>query len=73
MEFSKQCCIVFMPGYNYGDHVYFNNNIDAPKEHNNHLILNQKSIFNITSLSKFMDDTFTSLPKLFVDEMIKTG
>ena len=56
-----------MPGYTYGDYVYFNNSIDKPKEHHNHLILNQNPIFCITSLSKLMDDTFTSLTKLFFD------
>ena len=62
-----------MPDYTYGEYFYFNNSIDAPKDNHNHFILNQKPIFYITSLSKFMDDTFTSLPKLFFDEMIKKG
>ena len=44
-----------------------------PKEHHNNFILNHKPGFNIRSLSKLIDDTFTSLPKLFVDEMIKNG
>ena len=62
-----------MKNYTYGDLIYFNNNIYTPKEHNNNFILNQKPYFYITSLSKLMDDTSTSLPKLFVDEMIKNG
>ena len=39
-----------MPGYTYGDYVYFYISIDAPKERNNNLILNQKPIlfYNIT-------------------------
>ena len=31
MEFSKKCCIGCMTAYTYGDYVYFNNSIDAPK------------------------------------------
>ena len=62
-----------MPDYTYGDYIYLNNSIDAPKENHNHFILNQKPIFNIISLSKLVDDIFTSLTKLFVDEIIKTG
>ena len=72
MEYSKTMLYI-MPSYTYGDYVYFNNNIDTPKEHHNHLILNQIPYFYITSLLKLMDGTFTSLPKLFVDEMIKKG
>ena len=34
-----------MPAYNYGDYVYFNNNIDAPKENQNQFIFNQGQIF----------------------------
>ena len=71
MEFSKKVCIGCMIAYNYGDYVYLNNNIDTPKEHHNIFIWNKKTDFYITSLSKLMDGTFTSLPKLFVDEMIK--
>ena len=67
MEFSKKCCIGCMPGYTYSDYVYFNTSIDAPKDHNNILILNKKQNIYITSLLKLMDDTFTSLPKFFVD------
>ena len=60
-----------MQYYIHGDYVYVNNSIYAPKEHNKNLILNQKPNFYITSLSTFMDDTYTSFPKLFFDEMIK--
>ena len=60
-----------MPGYTYGDYVYFKNMTDEPKEHHIHMIFNKNPNFNITSLSKLMDYTVTSLPKLFVDEMIK--
>ena len=73
MESPKKYCIGCMTYYTYDDYVYFNNSIDAPKEHHNHFILNQKPDFYITSLSKLMDDTFTSLPKLFVFEMKKNG
>ena len=59
-----------MPAYTHGDYVYFNNNIDTPNEHHNHFIFNHKPNFYIASLSNLMDDTFTSLPKLFVDGMI---
>ena len=62
-----------MPGYTYGDYVYFNNSIGEPKEHHNQLMLNDNPNCYITSLSKLTDDTFTSFPKLFVDEMIKSG
>ena len=44
---------------------------DEPKEHHNRFILNQNPFFYIISLSNLMDDTFISLPKLFVDQMIK--
>ena len=60
-----------MPAYSHGDYVYFNNRIDAPKEHHNKLIFNKELDFYITSLLKLMDDTFTSLPRLFFDIMIK--
>ena len=62
-----------MPDYTYDDYVYFHNSVDAPKEHHNYFILNQKLDFYITSLSKLMDDTLTSFPNLFVDGMIKNG
>ena len=55
-----------MPAYTYGDYFYFNNNIDAPKEHHNQFILNQEPDFYITSLSNFMDETLTLLPKFFL-------
>ena len=60
-----------MLDYTYGDCVYFNNIIDTPNEHHKHFILNQIPEFYITSSSKLLDDTFTSLPKSFVDKMIK--
>ena len=60
-----------MPDYTYGDYIYFNNSIDAQKEHHNKFILNQETDFYITSLSKLIDDTFISLTGLFVDRMIK--
>ena len=60
-----------MPAYTYGDYVYFNKNIDAPKEHHNQFILNQEPDFYITSLSNFMDETLKLLPKLFVNKMVK--
>ena len=71
IRISNKCCIGCIPAYTYGNYVYFNNIIDAPKEYNNNLTFNQKPHFNITSLSKLMDDTFTSSPKRFVDEMKK--
>ena len=67
MEYSNECCIGCMPDHPYGDYLYFNNSIDTPKEHHNHLFSNQEEKFYITSLSKLMYDTFTSLHKLFVD------
>ena len=57
-----------MKAYNYGKYVYFNNSIDAPKEHHDGLILNQKPKLYITSLSKLMANSFTSLLKSFVDK-----
>ena len=39
-----------MSDYTYGDYVYFNNVIDAPKEHYNKFILNKEPYFYITSL-----------------------
>ena len=62
-----------MPALTYGDYVYFNKNIDTSKENHNHFIWNQNPYFYITSLPKLMNDTFKSLPKLFVDEMINDG
>ena len=62
-----------MTDYTYGNYVYFNKINNAPKEHHKIFILNHEPNFYITSLSKLMYDTFTSLPKLFVDEMIKNG
>ena len=59
-----------MPAYNYGGYIYFNKNMDKPKEHHNHFILDQKPYFYIKSLPNLMDDIFTSLSKLFFDEMI---
>ena len=56
-----------MSGYTYGGYFYFNNSIDEPKENHNHLVLNQKPSFYITSLSKLMGVTFKSFPELFVD------
>ena len=65
MEFSEKVCIGCIPTYTYGDYVYVNNNIYAPKEHHNRFMLNQGPYFYITPLSKFMDDTLTLLSKLF--------
>ena len=62
-----------MPAYTYGYYVYFSNNINKPKEHHNNFTLNQELDFYITSMLKLMDDTFTSMAKLFVDETIKKG
>ena len=36
----EKCPIWYMPDYTYGDYVYLNINIDAPKEHHNKSILN---------------------------------
>ena len=60
-----------MPDYTYGDCVYFNKNINAPKEHDNKFILNQEPGFYITSLSNFMDEILPLLSKLFVNKMVK--
>ena len=60
-----------MTAFTYDDYVYFNNNIDAPKEHNNQFILNQELDLYITSLSNFMDGTLTLSPKLFVNKMVE--
>ena len=60
-----------MPAYTYGNYVYLNNSIDAPKENHNQLILGQEPNFYITSLSNLMDETLKLLPKLFVNKMIK--
>ena len=60
-----------MKAYNYGEYVYFNTSIDAPKEHHDRLILNQKPKLYITSLSKLMANSFTSSLKSFVDEIQK--
>ena len=61
-----------MPSYTYGDFLFIYNIIDATKEHHNKFIFNQEPDFYIASLSKLMDGTFTLLPKLFFDKMIKT-
>ena len=60
-----------MPAYSYGDCVYFNNIIDAPKDHHNQFILNQEPCFYITSLFNLMDETLSLLPTLFVYKMVK--
>ena len=60
-----------MAAYIYGDYIYFENMIDTPNEDHNKLVLNQIPDFLITSPSKLMDETFESLPKLFVDRMQK--
>ena len=60
-----------MPAYTYGSYVYFNNNIDAPKEHHNKFILNQEPDYYITPLSNLMDEILALLPKLFVNKMAK--
>ena len=60
-----------MPANTYGDFVYFNIRIYAPREHQNQFILNQEPYFYITSLSNFMDETLPLLPNLFVNKMIK--
>ena len=59
-----------MPAYTQGNNVYFNNSIDAPKEHYNQFILNQEPDFYIASLSKFMNETLTFITKLFVNKMV---
>ena len=71
MEFSKKCCIGCRPAYTYGEYVYFNKNIDAPKEYHNQFILNQEPYLYITSLSNLMDETLTLFTKLFVNKMVK--
>ena len=59
-----------MPSYTYDDYVYINNEKDAPEEHHIQSIL-EKQVFNLTSLSKLMDEILKYLPKLFVDKLIK--
>ena len=71
IHFFNKCCLRYIPDYTYGVYVYFICSIDELKEHHDNLILNQEPNFYITSLSKLMDDTFTSFPRLFVDEMIE--
>ena len=39
----------------------FNNSTDEPKEHHNHLILNNNSNVYITSLLNLIDEIFTPL------------
>ena len=60
-----------MPDYIYGDCVYLDNNIDSPKKHHNQFILNQEPDIYIKSLSSFMDEKLTLLPKIFVNRMVK--
>ena len=71
MEFSRYCCIGYMPAYTYGDDGYFQNITDTPNEHHNNLILNQIPDFHITSPFKLCDDIFESFQKLCVDKMGK--
>ena len=66
----KTCCIGCMLDYTYGDYVYFNKIIDAPKEHHNKLILNQEPSFYITSQPNFMEETLKLLPKAFVNKIV---
>ena len=58
MNFSRNCCIDFMPHYTYGDYVYLKNMTDTPNEHHNHFILKQIPDFNISSPFKLCDDIF---------------
>ena len=62
-----------MAAYTYGNYVYFKNMTDTQNEHYNNFILNQIPDFHITSPFKLMDDIFKSLPKLFVDKILKKG
>ena len=62
-----------MQAYTYGDYVYLNHDIDAPKKHHNQFIFNQELDYYITSLSNFMNETLTLLPKLFVNKWFKNG
>ena len=71
MEFSRKCCICYIPVYNYGDYVYFKNMTDTPNENHNHFILNQILGFHIISPLKVYNDILESWPKLFVDKMVK--
>ena len=56
-----------MSPYTYVDCLYINYEYDAPEEHHIQPILKTQSDICITSLSKFMDESFQYFPKLFVD------
>ena len=60
-----------MSAYKYGDYFYFKNTTNKPNKHHNHFILNQIPYFHITSPFKLRDDILESLPKLFVDKILK--
>ena len=44
-----------MPGYTFGDYIYFNNMTDEPNEHHNHLILNQNPFFKLYNITFEVD------------------
>ena len=70
-EFSIKYCIGFVEAYFYGENVHFEKMTDTPNEHHNNFILNQMPYFHIKSPFKLMNDIFESLPKLFVDILLK--
>ena len=57
-----------MPGSTYIEYFYFNNDTGLPNEQHNKFMLDQEQDYYITSLQNFMDETLTSLPKLFVNQ-----
>ena len=60
-----------MSTYTSGEYVYFKNITDITDEHHNNFILNKILDMYITSLLKFLDKIFKSLPNLFVDKILK--
>ena len=55
-----------MQAYTSGDYVYFNNMKYNPKKHHFGFIFNQRHEMYIISPWKIMEETFLSLPNLFV-------
>ena len=62
-----------MSDYTSGDYVYFNDMIDTSTKNHIIFILNQSHAMYITSPLKIREETFESLPNLFVNKMFKNG
>ena len=62
-----------MPDFTSGNYVYFKDNEEVPKSHHRVFILNQGSDFYITPPLKLLEESLSSLPKLFVKKLLNRG